>query len=93
MSVCLVARRPLSGSHFHTTIHHLFTHAGGGGPSDTPPPPTHLADLFPRVSGSHYDIGRQRFTPFRINGNILERSAQLFQKYTNLMQVNVNFTK
>ncbi|KAK9846504.1 hypothetical protein WJX81_005492 [Elliptochloris bilobata] len=43
--------------------------------------------------GAHYDIGRQRFVPFRTTGGLLERAAHRVCDVTNLGGIDIEPTK
>ena len=42
--------------------------------------------------GAHWDLGRQRFVPFRTTGGLLERVAHRIMDVTNLLGVNIEPT-
>ena len=42
--------------------------------------------------GAHYDLGRQRFVPFRTTGGLLERAAHKICDMTNMLLINIEPT-
>ena len=42
--------------------------------------------------GAHYDLGRQRFVPFRTTGGLVEKAAHAICDWTNILFVNIEPT-